>query len=366
MNEYTPVASAGAPLAQNQAPIVAVSPYGRNAGSTRVRLYNWFEHTGLPSEHHDYLQATANRISTILTHAPSAVAAEVQLRTLSRRLAHRTVIVSREASPFSSGRIEESLLRGARHSVYDFDDALYADTTSLAARIWSKKKRWIRAARAANVVIAGSAILAEAASHYSDNVVVIPSCVEPDRYIVKSEYGLSAAPRAVWIGSPATEPFLLGIADALTALHKKFGLRVTVISRGDSDLGALSAIVDRIPWTQSTFASNLVHADFGIMPLPDNEYTRGKCSYKLLQYAAAGLPLVGSPVGTNLGVLNDLGGLAASSSDDWIDATSALIEMGSAERANLGAASRRGVIQEFSFTRWRDAWVTALDLQTQL
>jgi len=361
MMQITPSSVPDATTLPDDAPIVAISPYGMDAGSTRVRLYDWFAHTGLKAEHHDYIEATANRASTIVSRFPDVVAAEVRLRALTRHVADRTVIISREASPFSSGRIESSLLRGAHHSVYDFDDALYADTTSLPARVWPKKKRWISAVRAVNVVMAGSAILADAASQYSDSVIVMPSCIEPEHYIVKSEYSVGDVPRAVWIGSPATEPFLSSIADALLGLHKQFGLRVSVISGGNLDLGQLTPIIDRVQWSQETFASNLARADFGIMPLSDNAYTRGKCSYKLLQYAAAGLPLVGSPVGTNESVLKTLGGLAASNTDEWIDAGSAVIEMGSTERADLGNAMRAGVVRDFSFARWRDTWVGALE-----
>lgn len=327
-----------------------------------MRLVDWFAHMGLASEPHNYIGASANSARTIVSQIPQVIEAEIDLRALSTRLAGRTVIISREASPFSSGRIEESLLQLAGHSVYDFDDALYADTTSLATRIWPRKARWMRAVRAADVVIAGSAILADAACEYSDRVIVVPSCVEPHDYVVKSDHTLGEVPRAVWIGSPSTEQFLTGISDALLVLHKKFGLRLTVISGGNQSLGPLSSIVDRVQWSRETFGSELAHADLGVMPLPDNPYTRGKCSYKLLQYAAAGLPLVGSPVGTNESVLKSLGGIAATSTEEWVDAASAVIEMGSTSRLKLGNAMRDGVVKDFSFDRWNSTWAGALGI----
>jgi glycosyltransferase involved in cell wall biosynthesis len=117
-----------------------------------------------------------------------------------------------------------------------------------------------------------------------------------------------------------------------------------------------------VQWGRDTFSADLLRADFGVMPLPDTPYTRGKCSYKLLQYAAAGIPLIGSPVGANMGVLSMLGGLGATTTEEWIGAGSAIIEMGDEARAGLGTAMRAGVVAEFSYARWADRWLQALDI----
>jgi len=348
--------------AREQTPIVAVSPYGVDGASSRVRLHDWFDHTGLPAEFHSYLGTSNNQVGTVVGRLPAVLAAEASLRRLSHHVGDRTVILSREASPFSSGGIESSILQHAGHSVYDFDDALYADGTAAMSRIWSKRETWIRSLGAADVVIAGSDILADAADEFSDSVIVVPSCIEPDDYLVKQDFGIGSAPRAVWIGSPATEAFLQDIAPALLALHERYALRLTVISAGQADLGPLGGLVDRVPWTRAAFAAELVKGDFGVMPLPDTPYTRGKCSYKLLQYAAAGLPLVGSPVGANAGVLARLGGIAATTPDEWVATMSSLIELGAPARAAMGGAMRSGVVEEFSYARWSSRWLGALDI----
>jgi glycosyltransferase involved in cell wall biosynthesis len=342
--------------------VVAVSPYGIDGASSRVRLHEWFDHTAVPVEFHSYLGTSNNGVGTVARRLPQAIAAEMGLRSLSRRVADRTVILSREASPFTSGGLESSILRRAGRGVYDFDDALYADDASSLSSIWSKKKTWERSVRAADVVIAGSDILADAATALSESVVMVPSCIDPDDYLVKRDYSLGEVPRAGWSGSPATEAFLVQIADALLTLHERHGLRVTVISGGDADLGPLAAMADRVTWRRDGFGAELRRADFGLMPLPDTPYTRGKCSYKLLQYAAAGLPLVGSPVGANETVLARLGGLAATTTDEWIDAASSLLEAGETTRAATGASMRSGVVADFSYARWTSTWLGALDL----
>jgi glycosyltransferase involved in cell wall biosynthesis len=349
--------TSGAP---DTSPIIAISRYGIDGASSRVRLHQWFAHSGLPSEYHDYLGTADNQIGTIARRLPQAIDAEIGLRRLSRRVAGRTVILSKEASPFSSGGIEAKLLVRAGHGVYDFDDALYADTAGRFAKVWSKRETWIRSVRAADVVIAGSEILAEAAGEYSGNVVMIPSCIEPDEYVLKTDYEIHGAPRAVWIGSASTEAFLRELAEPLLVLQDRYGLRVTVISSGDGDLGALAPMVDRVAWSRTGFAAELAAADFGLMPLADTPYTRGKCSYKLLQYAATGLPLIGSPVGANEGVLKRLGGLAATDAEEWVSAAAHVIDLGVADRAALGASMRSGVVDGFSYGRWNDTWVGLL------
>lgn len=265
--------------------------------------------------------------------------------------------MSRGASPFSSGSLEESLLRGAAFSVYDFDDAIYARSPSLTRRFWSEQKVWERCVKAADIVIAGSEVLAESAAKIRNDVVLIPSCVETDNYTLKQDYEIDQTPVAVWIGSPSTERFLGGIADALLALHRKWGLRVRVISSGNASLGLLDPLIDRIQWDRNTFQQHLSSADLGIMPLPDTLFERGKCAYKLLQYGATGLPSVGSPVGANVQALHRIGGLAASSSQDWENSVSAILEATVDERKSMGAASRRGVDDHYSFRSWAETWL---------
>lgn len=345
---------------------IAISRYGPSGASTRVRLDDWFTHIGLRAERWDYLGTSNNRFATLLPRAAEVAREEIRLRASSLRLAGRTVVMSRGASPFSSGRLEESLLRRAALSVYDFDDAIYTPASSLLRKLWSTEKNWQRSVEAADTVIAGSDVLAEEAAKISNNVIMIPSCVEPGNYIRKQSYSMSDSPVAVWIGTPSTERFLLGIADALLSLHRRIGLRLRVISAGNASLGPLEPMVDRIPWKIDTFPEHLASADLGIMPLPDTSFERGKCAYKLLQYGASGLPMVGSPVGANVEALARMGGIsAASSSVFWEEAISSIVRTSDRERELMGAASRRGVETHYSYQAWADTWLCATGLDSR-
>ena len=104
-------------------------------------------------------------------------------------------------------------------------------------------------------------------------------------------------------GPPDNEPVLLTIARDLLELNRRCGARLTLIGTTCPSLGALERIIDRYAWSEQVQHDALATADVGLMPLHDDPYSRGKCGYKLLQYAAAGLPAVASPVGTNASIL---------------------------------------------------------------
>jgi len=263
----------------------------------------------------------------------------------------------------SFGAIEAQLLRRAERGVYDFDDALYSGYPGgIISRARHIDLVWRRSVQTADVVIAGSEVLASHAAAFASNVVVIPSCVEPEDYVVKTSYAVGAIPRVVWLGSPSTEQQLALVRGTLLALNKECGLRLTVISSGNQSLGELDAMIDRVQWTADGFADVVASADVGIMPLYDNEWTRGKCAYKLLQYAAVGLPIVGSAVGANVSVLSQLGGIAASSTDDWREGLASVLRVSDSTRQELGSRARIGVIEHFSYRSWACRWRAATGL----
>jgi glycosyltransferase involved in cell wall biosynthesis len=337
-----------------------VTAYGPGAGSARVRVFDWLDWLELePAAKETYLSGSDNSMSTLAKRLPAVAAAELRLRALPRRLSAATVLLSRQASPFSRGGVEERILRAAHHGVYDFDDALMIAPTSAATALWPKTRIWRRAVSAADTVIAGNSFLADAAATYSRNVTVIPSCVDPGQYHQKRDYELSPVPRALWLGSPSTERYLDLIADALLQLNDATGLRLTVISAGAARLGALDPIVDRVNWDPE-FARHLPASDFGIMPLADTDWERGKCAYKLLQYGAAGLPLVGSPVGANGPVLAGADGLAPTTPDEWVDAISALLQESAERRRQRGTAALTHISEQYSFAAWQEAWVESV------
>src|SRR5207249_2245520 len=104
----------------------------------------------------------------------------------------------------------------------------------------------------------------------------------------------------------------------------------------------------------------LATLDVGLMPLADDPYSRGKCGYKLLQYAAAGVPAIGSPVGTNATILAALGLPAATTQREWVDAVLATLDAPAADRARLGRRVRDRVAESYSYDAWLGRWQQAV------
>lgn len=341
----------------------AVTPYGRRGGSSRVRVHEWVDRLQDAVEVHPYAGLPGAGPRQLLRHSARVVEAEVSLRLLASSQPRR-LLLHREASPLSRGGLEAALTRSAGASVYDFDDALYADAGEgpFYRRVAPKSVKVTAVLRAVDRVVAGNDTLADWAGNHHRDVVVIPSCVDPDAYRPKTDYRVSARPRLGWIGSWSTEKELLAIAPALRALHRRCGARLVVVGTPAGHLEGLEDMVERIPWSLSSQREALAGFDVGVMPLVDTPYTRGKCGYKLLQYLAAKVPAVASPVGANAQILARAGLPAPSTTDEWTDALSALLEAPVEERAALGARGHAVVSRHYSFAAWQDRWRAAVFL----
>lgn len=337
--------------------VLVASQYGPSGSSTRVRVYDWFDHLNLePNHRYEYRGQSSNAPKDVLRGFRETLAAERRRTRLHQEAHDKTVLLSRSLSPFSRGRSEEKVLSAAAYGIYDFDDAIFAPGPDLLGRLFSLRSAWLRSVKSADQIIAGSEILADEALAYNRNVIVIPSCIEHTEYPVKLTKESPDPPRAVWIGSPSTEAYLQIGSSGLLRAHEETGLRLKVISAGDHSLGELDRMVDRVAWAKDTFANELASADFGIMPLPDNAWTRGKCAYKLLQYAAVGIPIIGSPVGANTPVLADLGGNSAATDEEWAAYSIEWARASVVARSAAGLRSRNGVVEKYSFTAWADTW----------
>lgn len=112
-----------------------------------------------------------------------------------------------------------------------------------------------------------------------------------------------------------------------------------------------------MPWNKATEIEDLAALDIGLMPLPDEEWTQGKCGFKLIQYGAMGIPAVASPVGVNTDILRDgTNGYLATDPDEWLENLSRLL--GSEElRKDLGAAGRRVIVERYSVESAREKFL---------
>jgi glycosyltransferase involved in cell wall biosynthesis len=300
----------------------------------------------------------------VATRARTLLAARSRLaRLLEARADWDVALVQRQVDLMPSLRLERLAAQGKR-VVLDVDDAIWHDGSAAAgghplARLKGtrRKVRWL--ARRAEKVIAGNERLAEWLSAYSRDVVVIPSLVD-HRLVPPRVHNPRERVVLGWLGSPSTARSLNAVAGALT--RTAGSLRTTIELRVVGGRApAVSGIdVRQHPWSPQSERAFLEEVDIGLMPLPDNEWTRGKCAYKALQYMAAGIPVVADEVGMSARVIgHGQGGLIAHGVDDWVEHLVALAT-DPALRTRLGDAGRQRVERDFSVEAWAPRLAAAL------
>jgi glycosyltransferase involved in cell wall biosynthesis len=268
-------------------------------------------------------------------------------RAASLRAADRydLIVVERQLFPYLPAAAELPLFRGRRPVAIEFDDAIYL-TPLHGAKLASL-------CRSARVVLAGNAELARFAREAGarqDAVAVVPTVVDLRRYPPRERYADGARFVVGWVGLPYNLGSLERLAGPLARLAREVPLEVRVISSRAPRLPGVP--VTMVPWREADEAARLADLDVGVMPLPDDRWSRGKCGLKLLQYMAAGTPAVASPVGVNGEiVVHGRNGYLADGEDSWLAALRALAASASL-RARVGAAGRRTVEERFSLDAW--------------
>ena len=218
------------------------------------------------------------------------------------------------------------LHRYSRKIIYDFDDAVMYNTSKLGPCCLSRQRRFHRSVELADLVIAGNSYLAEHAHKFNRRVEVLPTGLDMSAYKVETKIENDGKIRLVWIGSKSTLKYLTEIKPALEKIGSKFdNIILRIICDDFFDLQNIR--VEKHQWHKDTEAVDLITSDIGLAPLPDDCFTRGKCGLKILQYAAAGLPVFACPVGVNAEYVHDgITGFHAINTSQWIDRVSKLIK----------------------------------------
>ncbi|MEJ7785287.1 MAG: glycosyltransferase, partial [Solirubrobacteraceae bacterium] len=240
----------------------------------------------------------------------------------------------------------------SRLDVYDFDDALFHRSMSTQHRVFRAFKREAERCEAhlrkAALVLAGNEYLASHAISRARRVEVVPSCVDPWLQPLRRHADVDVL-TVGWLGSHSTAAYLQEVLPVFGAINRG-RKRMKLLTMGASALPQ-EPWLEQHPWKLENERSMLSSIDVGIMPLPDDPWTRGKCGYKLVQYYAAGVPAIASPVGVNQMLLRRGGGISANSPQEWRSALEALCEDAQARR-EAGLLGRKLVEAEYSYQRW--------------
>lgn len=267
----------------------------------------------------------------------------------------RAVVIQKRLFPASWA---ERLAR--QHPVmFDFDDAIYTtprgDRSALVQR--RVKRRLAAALASAHVVTAGNRYLCDYARQFAKNVVLVPTVVDVARYPAKIHAPVRETTIG-WIGHSVNHPYLSDLAGILRALAADMPIRLLVISDRDLEIPGVS--VENRRWSEDTEVADILHMDIGIMPMPDDPWSRGKCGLKAIQYMAAGIPVVCAAVGANLDIVREgVDGYLCGTPAQWREKLITLcrdVDL----RQRLGKNARQRVRASYSLEAAWPLWQAAL------
>lgn len=300
---------------------------GSAAPSTRYRALQYFamfEKQGIVPCHHTLAGGVANYLSAM------RVAGTVDI-----------VVVLRKTLPWPLLRVFRQV---SRKLVFDFDDAIFCNTDGSSSA--TRMRRFAAMASSCDHLFAGNKFLAQRALDFNPAVTVVPTCVDAARYSADFEKP-DGFIDLVWIGSSSTRKYLVEALPALRlAAARVPSLRLKIIA--DFDLPDAGLPTLAIQWSAETEARELGSSHIGIAPMRDNDWSRGKCALKVLQYMAASLPVVSSDAGTNAEVvIPGQTGYLASNNESWAEYIATLAK-DAALRARFGTTGRQRVQRDYS------------------
>lgn len=263
------------------------------------------------------------------------------------------VLIYREVFPIGPAIVERLLTMGDRPPVvFDFDDAIFLPSVSEANRVIGALKLPQKVAtiiRRSRHVIAGNEYLADYARRFNPAVTTIPTGVDTTRF-VPAPAASRTVPIVGWIGSPTTTEYIRRLAPVLQRARAHYPFTLRVSGTGEP-LHVHGVEVDNRAWSLADEVQLFNGCDIGVYPLTDDEWSKGKCGFKAIQFMSCGVPVVAAAVGVNREIIHDgVNGFLASTEDEWVEKLGRLLTDADLRR-RLGAAGRRTIEERYSLER---------------
>lgn len=235
----------------------------------------------------------------------------------------------------------------AKRLIYDVDDAVMFNGQGQPEM--RRQRRFRATVAAADLVICGNSYLADQARTPARRIEVIPTCIDSETFHPRLKTQNTGPLTIGWTGSRSTNHYLNDILPVIETLGPRVQFRFLSDTAEGVDLKLLGNVPHQFtPWSPEVEITETASFDIGLMPLPDNPWTRGKCGFKALQYMGLGIPAVCSPVGVNAEIIShEKNGLLPQSPEDWANALEQLVE-DREFRKQLGLAGRKRVEEYYA------------------
>ncbi|MFL2565711.1 MAG: glycosyltransferase family 4 protein [Parvicellaceae bacterium] len=261
------------------------------------------------------------------------------------------IVIYREVLPTKSIYFEKYISKNNIPIVYDFDDAIWVkDVSEVNKKISFLKdeKKIEKILPLCKHITCGNEYLANFARKINPNVTIIPSTVDTDLYKPIVTSSKSDIVKIGWVGSHTTVKHFEMITDVYLELKKKFKNKIEFVLIGDEQYHNKQLGIKGVKWENKKEVELFNSFDIGIMPIPNNEWSKGKCGMKGLLYMSVGIPTVMSAVGMNKKIIqNGKNGFLANKSSEWLEILSNLIENKNL-RKKVGAKGRDSVEKNYS------------------
>jgi glycosyltransferase involved in cell wall biosynthesis len=275
---------------------------------------------------------------------------------------YHAVIIYREAHFLGRALYERLIARQGVPIIFDFDDALWLNDTSAANHnlSWLKNpQKTAQISTLSTLVIVGNQYLKNYAQQFNPKVLVIPTTISAAYYQAKHRNNKNVVCIG-WTGSTTTLKHFEQALPVLIRLKQKYGTAISFKVIVDVDYRIPELELISTPWRRETEIDDLNHIDIGIMPLPNDDWSRGKCAFKGIQYMALEKPTVMSPVGVNTDIVqHGVNGFLAQTDEDWFNRLSELIESEEL-RHKLGKAGRVTIEQSYSVESQHQPFINAI------
>lgn len=261
------------------------------------------------------------------------------------------VFIHREATPLGWPWVEWVIAKiWRKRIVYDFDDAIWMSNTSVSNKVVRMIKNHSKVKKIckwAHKISVGNEFLKSYASDYSKNVVTLPTTLLNEVVLKATKEHKQQEPIVIgWIGTHSTLKYLKLLEGVFEKLEKQYSIIIRVVSNKPPQLNIES--LEFVKWSKEKEIESLLTFDIGVMPLPNTDWEKGKCSFKALQYMSLGIPAVVSPVGMNNEVIHQgENGYLCQSENEWLEAFERLIT-DVESRAKMGMYAKEMISKQFT------------------